>query len=699
MRVGPGARRWGTLVAALLGTVLTVLSVMVVLNRPPTTYHATSQALLLLPTDSRSQRVEVNPFLYQPSGLILLARVPLFPVRSDDFRQAMIAAGHDSRFELDVEVRAPVVRFSVEGADPDDVNETMRELRRRYDDIIRQAQIDEGVPARQFASVTEIQSIGAMPITGDRRRAAIVVAVMGLVLTLAAATGLRRFVASSDRGRREPRSRGSGPGEVPRGSSSGGTTALEAVRLPAVAFLVVYAGLLLLIPSRLGIPAIGGPGKPSSLWALLCLGLWGFMTLAGWNSGRSRPIRFATGAVAVAMLASYVAGHIVGWYQPADIHQRSDSNWRLVTPPDLRDVMISAGDRGLLAMAGWLGIVLVAAEGLRSWKDLERLVTWIVRFAGVVATLGLLQYFTGINVAAYIQIPGLSTAVDFTTYTRSVLNRVVATSGHPIEFGVVMATVLPLALHRSLHNRNLGSWIPTGLIGLMVLMSVSRSAVLAMGAALLVLFLGWPTRWRLLALVAAPFIAVAGRAAFPGLLGTIRGLFTNIEGDPSVEGRTADYPVVMDVFAQNPLFGKGVYTWGTYYYRTLDNQVLVFLLEVGVIGLLALSALFATGFLSGVLSRRFTHDDRQRHLGLALSAGIAGICLSYLTFDTLGFAQAAGLTFLFVGMAGAALRLSREQNASAASTETEVPVATDEVGTRERPGQGSGDRPLAEISS
>lgn len=434
----------------------------------------------------------------------------------------------------------------------------------------------------------------------------------------------------------------------------------DRLRLPAVTFLIVYSGLLLVIPSRLGIAAIGGPGKPSSLWALLGFALWVLMTMTGRNRGRSKSIRIATGLLALATAASYIAGNIVGWYQPADIHQRSDANWRLVTIEELREVMISAGDRGLLAMAGWLGIILVATEGLRSWEELERLATWIVRFAGVVASLGLLQYFTGINVAAMIQIPGLSTAVDFTTYTRSVLNRVVSTSGHPIEFGVIMAAILPLALHRSLHNKTAASWVPTVLVGLMVLMSVSRSAVLVAGTVLIVLLLGWPNRWRVVAILSAPFLAIAGRAVFPGLLGTITGLFQNVEGDPSVEGRTQDYPHVLRLFAENPVFGKGLYTWATYYYRTLDNQALVSLLELGAFGILAFVYLIATAAVSGVGSRWFTKDARQRHLGLALTASTLGISLSYVTFDALGFAQAAGLTFLLVGMAGAAWRLSRE---------------------------------------
>lgn len=658
MSIGILARRWVALLVALLGSALTLTGMATALLLPPLTYQATSEALLVLPNVSFSTRLVVNPILYQQPQLIPLANVPLPAIRSDDFRQTMRDAGYESNFKVHADYTTPVVRFGVEGDQPADVDATMAELRRSYDDLIRQAQLEEGVPDRQFASVREVQSIASTPISGDRARAAVAIGMVGVVLTLSAVVLAQRHSGDPpDRPRRGTPSYQL----VSDGRHRKRRVARKPVPLPAVTFLIVYVGLLLLIPSRLGIAAIGGPGKPSSLWALLGLGLWGFMTLARLNEGRTRPIRIATGALALAVAASYVAGHLVGWYQPADIHQRYNPMWRAATPPELREVLISASDRGLLAMAGWLGVVLLAAEGLRSWKDLERLTSWIVRFAGVIALLGLLQYFTGINVAAYIQIPGLSTALDHTTYSRSILNRVNSTSSHPIEFGVMMAGLLPLALHRSLHNKNVGSWVPTALIAMMVLMSVSRSAVLVAGAAMIVLFIGWPARLRLLALIAAPVLAFAGRAAFPGLLGTIIGLFKSIQGgDPSVEGRTQDYPFVIEAFVQDPLFGRGMYTWATYYFRTLDNQVLVTALELGVVGLLALFGLFATGFVCGVMCRRYTPDPRRRHLGLSLAAAIAGVSLSYVTFDALSFTQTAGLNFLLAGMAGAAWRLSRE---------------------------------------
>lgn len=429
--------------------------------------------------------------------------------------------------------------------------------------------------------------------------------------------------------------------------------------IPALVMPVVYVGLLLVIPTRLIFAPLGSVGTPANIWALGCAVTWVCLATGGLVRERSMPTRIGIGLLMLAVVVSYIAGTSQGWYQPADIHQRSDRLWQWISQEQLNGIMISAADRGLLAMVAWAGVALITAESLRNWTELERLTAWIVRFAGFVAALGVFQYFTGWNVAALIHVPGLSNLADFNVYSRSELVRVVATSAHPIELGVVMASILPLALHHSLHSAKRTAWIPTGLIGAVVLMSVSRSAIVVSVIALLVLFIGWPAAWRLRALLIAPVALIAGRIVLPGLLGTIRSLFTGIEADPSILGRTADYDLVVRMVLERPFFGRGLFTWVPQYFRTIDNQVLVLLLEVGLVGTGLFLAMITTGFVVAVRARRLSTSPSRKHLGLAIAASIGGINLSYVTFDALGFRQVAGLTFLFFGMAGAALLLAR----------------------------------------
>ena len=432
--------------------------------------------------------------------------------------------------------------------------------------------------------------------------------------------------------------------------------------IPAWRFVAIYAVLLLCVPSRLIVGPIGAPGTPANLLAIAGLLWWCCAVVGGLNHRHGlTPVRIAVGLLTAAVLASYVAGQFAGWYQPADIHQRSDRLWRALTPDEVAETVGSAADRGLLALAGWIGVVLIASEGTRSWRELERVITWIVGAATFVASLGIMQYFTGVNLAGYLQVPGLTPLSSFgAALSRSDLNRVVSTSAHPIELGVIMAAILPLALHRSLHSTRRIAWIPTLLIGLTALMSVSRSAIVVALAGLIVLFIGWPNRWRMVALMATPIAAIIGPVALPGLLGTIRSLFTNLGSDPSVTGRTDDYSLVFRLVDERPLFGQGLFTFIPMVYRTIDNQVLILLLEIGVVGAIAFAVAISVGVFSAWAPRRLGGTQQQRHLGLAVAASLIGIVTSYFTFDALGFRQVAGLTFLLTGLGGAVWYLTRD---------------------------------------
>lgn len=442
--------------------------------------------------------------------------------------------------------------------------------------------------------------------------------------------------------------------------------------LPAWAFVATYAILLLCIPTRLIVGPVGAPGTPANLLAMVGLLWWTCSTVGGLGQVRGvTPMRVAFALFTVAVLLSYAAGHLDGWSQPADIHQRSDRLWEAADVTQVTAIASSAADRGLLALAGWAGVLLLASEGIRSWDQLEKLVDWVVRGAAIVAAMAVVQYFTGSNIASYLQIPGLVGLIEFgDALSRSELNRVVATSAHPIELGVVMAALLPLALHRALRDpRRLVPWIPVALVGVAALMSVSRSAIVVLGVAFLVLFIGWPMRTRVvMAIVAAP-LALALRAALPGLLGTIRSLFTGLSADPSVAGRTDDYPLVFGLIEKNPWHGQGLFTFVPMVYRTIDNQLLVMLLEIGYVGTAAFALLFITSQLAAWAPRRRRLDPQKQQLGYAVSAALLGIVTSFATFDALGFRQVAGLTFLLMGMAGAIHHLTRvTASASPAST-------------------------------
>ncbi|MBC2931415.1 O-antigen ligase family protein [Nocardioides sp. zg-1228] len=439
--------------------------------------------------------------------------------------------------------------------------------------------------------------------------------------------------------------------------------------LPAVHFLCAYVVLLLGLPSVLIFAPLGSPGTPANIWGLGILLWWVLATLGGQNrvSGLTW-YRVVVGAFAGTVLMSYASAMAHGWYSPGHL-RRGISDWTLMVPSvtELADVQVSAADRGLVAVFAWVGITLLAAEGLRTWQELERVITWLAALGAFMAVLGLVQYLTGFSITSLYVIPGLSANSEFgSVASRSVVNRVSATAAHPIEFGVIMAALLPLSLHRTVYEwGNRWALTPTILIAVSAGLSVSRSAVVSTIVALVVILVGWPNKWRIRALVLLPFAIVAMRGAFPGLLGTIYALFANLGNDPSISGRTTDYDAVSLLWSQGPVLGRGFFTFVPQFYRILDNMYLLLLLELGIVGLLCTIVLFVTGFLSARAARSRAPDERSRHLGLCLSASLLGLFVALGTFDALVFSMTAGALFLLLGLSAAAWRLSRQQRTAA----------------------------------
>ena len=227
---------------------------------------------------------------------------------------------------------------------------------------------------------------------------------------------------------------------------------------------------------------------------------------------------------------------------------------------------------------------------------------------------------------------------------------------------------LPIAINRARFappGKRGVRWTQVGLIAAALPMTVSRSAVLAVLAVAFVLLPTWPKIERRIAYVVMA-LGVAGLwFLVPGLIGTFRTLFATLTGDTSTTSRTSAFTNAMPYISQHPWFGHGFGTFfpATYFYT--DDQYLLSLIEIGVVGLFALLALFVTGLVTAQRVRRATKDPEMRDLGQCLTATIAVAMVAFGTFDALSFNMAAGLTFLFLGCTGAALRLLKAQGAQA----------------------------------
>lgn len=363
------------------------------------------------------------------------------------------------------------------------------------------------------------------------------------------------------------------------------------------------------------------------------------------SSAGRQPLRIAGFVFFGAILLSYVAAGV-----------------RPIDPLELR-----SADRGLLLVVGLLGLVFLAADGIQSRDRLDVLLRRVTIGGALLAFVGAAQFFTGFDLAGTLRFPFLEEQTGAQLIQeRSDLNRVAATASHPIEFGVVLGLIFPLAVHYALYAKsNKGwAWFRVAIIAAAVPFGVTRSGVLALGVTFLVMWFSWPARLRIRSLVIGVVGAVGMRALVPGLLGTIKALFTNLFYDPSTQGRLNDYPVVERFFSERPITGRGFSTFVAERYPVLDNQYLGLVVETGVVGTAAFVGLYVVGIALAVLAKRGGTDE-TRSLGQALAAaGIAVIVVAF-TFDLLAFTMATTISFLLLGCSGALWRLTAEDRAVA----------------------------------
>ena len=161
---------------------------------------------------------------------------------------------------------------------------------------------------------------------------------------------------------------------------------LRPAGIDAVAWLTLYIVVLYAIPSRLVFGPLGGAGAPSQVVGLLSLMWWG-----AYHLGRSRrtslgiqPVRLATGVFLICVGVSYVVA--------------------MVRPIEYDEV--SSADLALVAMASWIGTLLIASDGIADRDRLGVLVRRLTIAGGLLALLGIAQFIFKQSFVNLIQIPG-----------------------------------------------------------------------------------------------------------------------------------------------------------------------------------------------------------------------------------------------------------------------------------------------------
>jgi O-antigen ligase len=422
-------------------------------------------------------------------------------------------------------------------------------------------------------------------------------------------------------------------------------------RADGATMVCIYAIITLVVPARLVVSGISMSITPATLFGLL-LGLTWFCAqmVTTLRAAKGRNIaRTALFLFIVSQLATY--GYATRNFLPVD--------------------ELDSADRTIVTIMGVAVAGLAVVDGVRGLARVELVVKCILVATTVVAGIGILQFLLNIDLTEYLVVPGLHPVTsDGFILERAAFRRPAGTTGHPIEFGVVCAVAMPLAAHYAFTARDKGLptrrwWFCLALVSTGAMVSLSRSAMLGLALAALVLLIGWPGKRRIQAVIVGFAFLVVMRFLVPGLLGTLYGLFAEIGTDTSISGRTDDYAVAGVEIARHPLLGRGLGTYLPNKYGPLDNQYLGTLVQNGFIGLFVLIGVFVLGAYAALRARTMTRDPHIRDLGLTLVASLAVLALGAATFDLLAFSMATGLTFLLCGLSGALLRSVRAEQVAA----------------------------------
>lgn len=391
------------------------------------------------------------------------------------------------------------------------------------------------------------------------------------------------------------------------------------------------------------------------VFGLLSLGLW-FLLWVGQDSAppmEPRPLKIAL----VVFLGAVGLSYALAMSRP-------------ISPDE-----ISPADVALLSLLSWSGTMLVAHDGIRTRESLRRVVWWMAASGGLLAGLGIVQFFSGRAIVDVISVPGLTSVSSAEIIIRNGLVRPAGTAIHPIEYGTLLSLLLPLTFHVAFHHRErplLLRWAPVVAVGAIIAVSSSRSAYVSAAIALVVSLWGWSPRRRRAVLAALVVGLGAVMVAAPRVIRSATNLFAVADEDPSIESRTDSFSFAWTFIIQHPFFGRGL---GTLLpkYRIFDNQYLLLIVTVGIVGTLAFLgiAIAAVGIL--LRERRGPGDPDGRELASALIAATASGFASLAFFDAFAFPMTMGALFLVLGVAGALARVADDPWTARDLAEGEAP--------------------------
>ncbi|MGW6980211.1 O-antigen ligase family protein [Streptomyces sp. NPDC054932] len=655
-------RRWYVMVPL---TLISLLAGAHLYRSVPVAYQSQSSVALLDSTAVAELAPAFgNPIANAGGSLVVTADVLIRTLSGTDAARDLHGIGVTDPYTVGfaANTSGPMLTLTVTGTDRDKVLEETNKLTAFAGETLNALQVAAKVkPAYMVQTAPVVLPQTPVPQMKSRYQQVLGVVILGTTaaftfsfLTDSLLAALRRRRASAaparGRGRRKPWGR----------------------QLDATALLSCYLALAFFIPSNLTLPGMGGVGTPANVFALLGL----FWYLAAWITGRIRPApgtrlpRVVMCLLAFSVLASYLGNAMRG-----SSHKE-----------------VLAADRGLIGLLVWVSLVVLVSAGIQDRARLDVLLRRAVVMGSVVAAIGFYDFFTATNIADSISIPGLKSSVaQITTLDRGSFTRPRSTTAQPLEFGGMLAIMLPFAVQQAFdplrrHLRAWRRWGPVVLMGGALPLTVSRTSIIGALIVILVMVLRWKPERRWAAIGLLMGAVACFKVIIPGLIGTITALFGSFlaNSDSSTQARTVKYSAIVPYLQERPLFGRGFGTFLPELFFFTDNQYMLTLAEMGLVGLVVLLVLLFTGIHQGGAIRRLARTESDRELGQAFFASALVSLVIAATFDALSFPMFAGVFFLTIAAGGSYLGFIRRAAPEPATVEFPCSSPSQQTADRSR---------------
>jgi putative inorganic carbon (hco3(-)) transporter len=279
------------------------------------------------------------------------------------------------------------------------------------------------------------------------------------------------------------------------------------------------------------------------------------------------------------------------------------------------------------------------------------------------ASFAIARLVAGIDLAPMFILPGLK-ASDFvlvTNLAREGIDRPQGSAGHPLELAGVLTVIIPLSVAVVACARARGErtwpWILcTGVLLCGALATVSRSVVVGLTAALLVMAWRWPIQRFAAVLLAAAGAIGIGMVAQLHVVSAILQSFANVSSDSSIASRGLGAAYVVNHYRDHFWIGQGTGMYPAYRQPVLDNQYLSRLMETGALGLLSFVVLIGVALLLAVKSSAAA-DPVVAELAGAISGSLAALAVISIILDVSGFIQIWTVTWILIALSTVVWRL------------------------------------------